>query len=144
MRLVHGMTDAHMDILQDAVSVYGLSKKINILSASNKILQTLVRYCASDSLGYILKNPQFMDEIIIGWNNYKNRVFGLVRTDDFIQFLKIKNLLIDNAKCKAVLGTTSQTFTIKSNATVGNVNKILTLVTRIAENSNELYYFNNN
>ncbi len=144
IRLVHGITDAHMDILQDAVSVYGSSGKINILSANEKILRTLVRYCTGDQLDYRLKDYHFMDNLIGGWAEYKQLGFGPVSPDGFMKFLQAKGLLIDSTKCKAVLGTVSQNFTIKSNATVGQVNKTLTLVTRIVGNSEELYYFDNN
>ena len=144
LRLVYGITDSHIDILRNTVSVYGISEKINIFSANAKILETLIRYCVIDSLDYRLKDPEFINDIIVKWNEYKKYAIGPVTSNGFVEFLQTRKLLINNIKCKAVIGTSSQIFTIKTNAKVGQVNKTLTLVTNIKKKLEEFYYFNNN
>jgi type II secretory pathway component PulK len=145
LRLVHGMTDGHMEAFGDAISIYGSEEgKINILSAKDQVVEAVVRFCAANDLDPLLQNPAWMDETVKGWRNYQGAGLGPVSPDGFVGYLKTRSFNLNAEACKSILDVKSANFTVTSTATVNDVTWTLTLVTRVVSNAEEIYYFKDN
>lgn len=143
LRLVPGMTDDIMDALSDSVTIYGEGGKLNFYSASDKVLQAVVLYCASNQLEPRLFDNKFSKEVIKEWNDYKNQGNGPVTPTSFMAVIEKSGIALDKPRCTQLLDKKSANFSITSTATVGKVTRKLTLVARIIGNTEELNYFSN-
>lgn len=144
LRLVPGVTDEIMDVLQRGVTIYGSGGKINFYSAGNKVLEGAIRYCAADQFDSRLSEGNFVSDLMVAWDDYKNLRMGPIAPENFMKLIEAKGLPLDRARCSALLDVSSKNFTITATATVGSVTRKLTLVSRIADNAEELYYFTSN
>lgn len=144
LRLVEGMTDGHMRAFGDALSIYGDVGKVNILSAKDQVIETLVYFCAQNPQDLLLQSSVFVDETVKGWKDYKEQGLGPVSPQGFVGFLQKRNINVDDKMCQSVLDVKSNNFKLVSSATVNGVTRTLTLVTRVVNNVEEMYYFLNN
>lgn len=152
LRMVHGMSDAHMKAFGDSISVYA-SPKVNILSAPPKTIETLIRSCAQDPNDRLLLDFQWMQQTLSGWSTCKrlgplDPVMGCkADPDGFVAFLGSGKatpgtaLLVDAARCKSTIGNESQNFRVKSTGTVNEVTRTVTMVVRVVEGIEERYYY---
>ncbi|MEM7589258.1 MAG: hypothetical protein AAF320_03760 [Myxococcota bacterium] len=144
LRLVHGMTDAHMETFGDAVTIYGGDQegKVNILTASDQVVEALIRYCAKRPDDSRLRVKAVMVELLKRWQEHRMGKDKKQATPSaFVGFLQEQKVEIDPQKCADAVTDRSQVFTIRSTATVGNVTKRLTLVTRVVRNVEDRYFF---
>ncbi len=144
LRLVHGMTDHHMRAFSDALTIYGNAGRVNILSAKDQVVETLVRFCAMNPQDLLLQNTVFIDETVKGWRDYQTQGLGAVSPQGFMSFLQTRGMNVDTASCESVLDVKSTNFKLTASATVNNVTRTLTLITRVVDNTEEKYYFRNN
>ncbi|MDA0712568.1 MAG: type II secretion system protein GspK [bacterium] len=144
LRLVEGMTDGHIRAFGDALTIYGDEGKVNILSAKDQVIETLVYFCAQNQQDLLLNSAVFVDETVKGWKDYKEQGLGPVSPQGFIGFLQKRNINVDDKMCQSVLDVKSYNFKLISSATVNGVKRTLTLVTRVVNNVEEMYYFLNN
>ncbi len=144
LRLVHGMTDLHMKAFGDFISIYGQDGKVNILTAQNRVLEAIIRYCAVNPADQRFSNKAWLKDVLAGWHTYKSGGGGPVTAQGFTNYLQSRGLGINQANCQNVLGDQSYNFVVKSTATVGEVTRTLTLVTRIFKNVEDAYYFRTN
>ena len=146
---VRGMTDAHMRAFGDAISIYG-ENKINILSAPPLSIETLVRICAAQPNDPRLFDPIWMREIVSSWQACKS--LGMlgggcqVSPDGFVAFLQAgfnqtPGIMVNADQCKENISTESKNFVVKSTATVGDVTRTLTIVTRVHGQIEEIYHY---
>lgn len=139
--LVHGMTDRHMLAFADALTIYGKPGSVNILTAKDQVMEAVTRYCATDMADQKLSSQAWMDELIKKWRYYQKNNQGPNTPQGFSTFLQAQGLLIDSERCTNALSTHSENFTVKSEATVGDVTKTVTMVIRVDRNVEELNYF---
>ncbi len=144
LRLVHGMTDDHMRAFGDALTIYGNAGKINMLSAKDQVVETLIRFCASNPQDLLVQNAVFIDETTKGWRDYQSQGLGPVSPQGFMTFLDARGVKVDAASCGSVLDVKSENFKLTATATVNNVTRTLTLITRVVKNTEENSYFRNN
>lgn len=149
IRRVHGWTDAHTTAFMDKISLYA-DPKTNLLSAPPESIEALVRLCAMDPFDYNLLNRQWMQETLAMWNQCKSMgpLAALagegagcqLTAAGFKAFLEGTRGLITNPEtCNDDnIGTTSNTFTVRVTATVGDVSRTATFVYRP---KSEEYYF---
>lgn len=149
LMMVRGMSDAHWAAFGDNISIYAGSK-INILSATDASVETLVRMCASNPQDPLLFDPQWTRAIVAAWGSCKQ--LGLlgggcqVSTKGFVAFLQagfqeIPGIAIDETRCLDSMTTESQNFTVRSSATVGAVTRTATAVLRVTGPTGEERYF---
>lgn len=142
LRLVRGITDAHLRAFGDKISIYG-EGKVNILSAPLGTIEALVYACAQPG-DPLVQNPLWMKETLSGWEQAK--VLGVLgggfppTPDGFLGFLDSRGLVVAPA-CKDQIGTESKNFTISATATVGEVTRTMTTVLRVARQAEEIYYY---
>lgn len=151
LRLVHGMSDAHMKAFADAITIYGESK-VNILSATPISVEALVRMCAVNPSDPLLFDPFWMQQTVQGWMSCKQ--LGMLvpegckaSPEGFVQYLQSglstngTALAVDKDRCLGNISTESKNFTVKSTARVGDVARTITLVVRVHGSSEERYYY---
>jgi general secretion pathway protein K len=142
LRLVRGMTDAHLRAFGDSVSIYG-EGKINLLSAPDSTIEALVFAC-SEPGDPLVQNPQWMDETIITWREFKTlgplAGGGPINADGFLQMLDARGLRA-TPDCKNMMATESKNFTVQATATVGEVTRTLTTVFRVYGATEEIYFY---
>jgi general secretion pathway protein K len=142
LRLVRGVTDAHLRAFGDNISIYG-EGKINLLSAPDSTIEALVFACA-EAGDPLVQNPQWMDETLITWREYKTlgplAGGGPVDPDGFIQMLDARGLRAA-PECRTMMATESKNFTVLATATVGDVTRTVTTVYRVYGASEEIYYY---
>jgi hypothetical protein len=142
LRLIRGMSDAHLRAFGDSISIYG-EGKVNLLSAPDASIEALVFACAlpGDPLP---NNQQWMQETVLLWREYKTLGplggGGPVNGDGFVQFLDMRGLEV-NVTCKDLVTTESRNFTVKAVGTVGEVSRTITAVMRVYGATEEMYYF---
>lgn len=142
LRLVRGMTEAHLRAFLDKMSVYG-EGKINILSAPLSTIETLIIACAQPG-DPLVQNPIWMQETLTGWEQSKS--LGILgggfppTPDGFLSYLDTRGLVVQPT-CKDQMGTESQVFTVSASATVGEVTRTMTTVMRVVRQNEELYYY---
>jgi general secretion pathway protein K len=142
LRLVRGMTDAHLRAFLDKISIYA-EGKINILSAPLSTIETLIITCAQPG-DPLVQNQIWMDETLQGWE--QSKTLGVLgggfppTPDGFLSYLDTRGLVV-NPTCKDQMGTESQVFTISASATVGEVTRTMTTVERVVRQNEELYYY---
>lgn len=144
LRLVHGMTDAHMAAFGDALTIYGGDQdgKVNILTASDQVVEALIHYCAKRPDDSRLRADNLMVELLKGWQEHRmGKEKKQATPTAFVGFLQEQKVDIDPKKCADALTDRSQIFTISSTATVGAVTKRLTLVAHVVRNVEDRYYF---
>ncbi|MES2504047.1 MAG: hypothetical protein V4534_04130 [Myxococcota bacterium] len=141
LNLVHGFTDRHMQAFGPALTIYGDSPKINILSAKEPVIEPLIRYCAKNDQDPSLASQDWVDSAVKRWMEYKGTGQGPVSVKGFVAFLTKLPLSVDTKQCEGALGVESKYFRLKSQATVGGVSRTLTLVTRINSGQQERFYF---
>jgi Type II secretion system (T2SS), protein K len=157
LRLVRGMTDAHMKAFGDSISIYG-KKEINILSAPASSVEFLVRACAANPDDPLLTNTEWMTATVNGWMQCKSMGMASpecmtalggagISPEGFVAYLSSGmasdgTVMVINADlCKKNVGTESENFTIKSTGTVGDVQRTITLVLRMFRATEERYYY---
>jgi hypothetical protein len=142
LRLVRGITDAHLRAFGDSVSIYG-EGKINLLSAPDSTIEALVFACAEPG-DPLPQNPQWMLETLITWREFKTlgplAGGGPINADGFLQMLDARGLRAA-PDCKNMMATESKNFTVQATATVGEVTRTLTTVLRVYGATEELYYY---
>jgi general secretion pathway protein K len=144
LRLIHGMTDDHMRAFGDGISIYGNAGNINILSAKDQVIEALIYFCAGNSQDPLLQNVIFIDETTKGWHDYQAQGLGAVSPQGFMSFLQTRGMKVDVASCASVLDVKSTNFKLTATATVNNIKRTLTLITRVVDNTEDKYYFRNN
>jgi general secretion pathway protein K len=142
LRLVRGMTEAHMRAFGDSISLYG-EGKINLLSAPDATIEALVFACATPN-DPLPNNPIWMQETVITWRQFKTlgplAGGGPINGEGFMQMLDMRGLEV-NETCKDLVTTESRNFTVKAMGTVGEVTRTLTVVMRVYGANEETYYF---
>jgi general secretion pathway protein K len=142
LRLVRGMTDAHLRAFLDKISIYG-DGKVNILSAPLSTIETLIIVCAQPG-DPLVQNQIWMQETLVGWE--QSKTLGILgggfppTPDGFLSYLDTRGLVVVPT-CKDQMGTESQTFTVAATATVGEVTRTMTTVMRVVRQNEELYYY---
>jgi general secretion pathway protein K len=142
LRLVRGMTDAHLRAFGDQISIYGQGK-VNILSAPLSSVESLIYGCLDPADPHV-SNPQWMQETLRFWQEWKTLGplggGGPATPDGFVMFLDSRGVTTTPA-CVNQITTESQNFTVKASATVGDVTRTITTVMRVAGQIEEIYYF---
>lgn len=142
LRLVRGITDAHLRAFGDKISIYG-EGKVNILSAPLGTIEALVYACAQPG-DPLVQNPTWMSETLEGWQ--QSKTLGVLgggfppTPEGFMGFLDSRGLVVAPG-CKDQIGTESKNFTISATATVGEVTRTMTTVLRVARQAEEIYYY---
>jgi general secretion pathway protein K len=142
LRLVRGMTDAHLRAFNEKISIYGQGK-VNILSAPIGTIESLIYACATPG-DPLVQNPIWMQETLQGWQESKS--LGIMgggfppTPEGFMTFLDSRGLS-PTPTCKDQIGTESRNFTVTATATVGEVTRTMTTVLRVARQAEELYYY---
>lgn len=142
LRLVRGMTEAHLRAFGDSISIYG-EGKTNLLSAPDASVEALVFSCATPG-DPLPNNPQWMQETVIMWREFKSlgplAGGGPVNADGFVQFLDMRGLEVAPT-CKDLVTTESRNFTVRAVGTVGEVTRTVTAVMRVYGATEETYYY---
>lgn len=144
LRLVHGMSDAHMAAFSDAITLYGENDKVNLLTAGRKVLGAMIRYCAVDDNDMAFKDPGWMKDTLLAWDRYRKNGEGPITPAGFATFLQLRPLKIDATRCQNAFGMQSQNYIVRSTGTVGDVSRTLTMVARVVLNAEDFYYFSAN
>ena len=144
LRLVRGITDAHLRAFGDSISIYG-DARINILSATQQAVEALIFMCAQDLNDPLLVNPTWMTETLQAWQDWKNlgplAGGGPITPDGFMAFLDGRALLVNKAVCKDNINTESRNFTVKATATVGDVTRTTTVVLSVFRADEQIFYY---
>jgi Type II secretion system (T2SS), protein K len=142
LRLVRGITDAHLRAFGEQLSVYG-EGKTNILSAPLSTIESLIYGCAQPG-DPLVENPTWMQETLQLWQEWKTLGpmggGGASTPEGFMSFLDTRGLVV-TPECQNQITTESRNFTVKASATVGDVTRTMTTVMRIYGNNEETYYF---
>jgi hypothetical protein len=141
LRLIPGMTDAIYQVLAAIVTIYGESESVNILSASDEVLQTVFYLCAKNRETSRFQQPGFDAELMSEWNRKKNEGNLQISAEGVMAYLEESGLEVDKDECTRSIGTQSKTFTVKSTATVGTVTKTLLVRLRSAGAITTLYQY---
>jgi type II secretory pathway component PulK len=143
LRLVRGFTDAHLRAFGDQISIYADGGKVNILSAPQATIESLVFACAPPG-DPLVTNPTWMSETLLGWEASKS--IGVIgggyppTPDGFLAYLDSRGLAV-TPTCKDMIGTSSNHFTVRGIAQVGEVTRTTTAVMRVYQRIEELYYY---
>jgi hypothetical protein len=143
LRLVRGMSDAHLRAFGDKISIYADGGKVNILSAPMSTVEALVYACATPGDPLVF-NQNWMSETVLGWEASKS--IGVLgggyppTPDGFLAYLDSRGLQVTDA-CKNMIGTSSNHFTVRGMATVGEVTRTVTVVMRVYQRIEETYYY---
>jgi general secretion pathway protein K len=142
LRLVRGMSDAHLRAFGDQITIYG-EGKTNILSAPLSTIESLIYGCAEPN-DPVVQNPIWMQETLALWQEWKQLGpvggGGPATPDGFLMFLDTRGLVVTDA-CKEQITTESRNFTVRGSATVGEVTRTITTVMRVYGATEELYYY---
>jgi hypothetical protein len=167
--MVRGFTDAHQRAFGDAITLYG-EGKVNILSADDMAVETLVRICAENPEDPLLFDPLWMRETLKLWRTYKTGglfsggMAGLLGGDlsamlggqqnpqdpisggpvspaGFVAFLGARFLVVNSTVCTESMGTDSKNFVVRASGTVGNVTRTMTMALRVYRATEDLYFF---
>ena len=146
LRLVHGISDAHMLAFGDSLTIYG-EGKINLLSANTRALEMLVRLCAMDLSDPSLQDPQWMGETLSLWDEYRyltpDEGGGPLSPNGFKSFLQDSRFMeLNNEICDNTMTTESKNFSVRSTGTVGDVSRTITMVLRVHGAAEEIYFYN--
>lgn len=125
LRLVPGMTDAIYQTLSKIITIYGESEKINLLSTSDEVIESLFILCAKSGEPGPIQQPSFVTELVNEWNRKKNEGTLQLSPEGLISHLEQAGVVVDKDVCLKSVGTESKTFSVKSTATVGTVTKTL-------------------
>lgn len=142
LRLVRGMSDAHLRAFGDKISIYG-EGKVNVLSAPIGTIEALIYSCAQPGEP-LLFNPSWIQETLTGWE--ESKTLGMLgggfppTPDGLIGFLDSRGLTV-TPQCKDFMGTESHNFTIRAIAQVGEVTRTMTTVMRVHRATEEFYYY---
>lgn len=142
LRLVRGMTEAHLRAFGDSISIYG-EGKVNLLSAPDATVEALVFACAQPG-DPLPQNDQWMLETILTWNQFKTlgplAGGGPINADGFIQMLDARGMQV-NETCKDQMSTESRNFTVQAVGKVGEVTRTITTVMRVYGTTEEMYFY---
>jgi len=142
LRLVRGMTEAHLRAFADSISIYG-EGKINLLSAPDATIEALVFSCAQPG-DPLPQNDQWMQETLITWREFKTlgpiAGGGPINADGFLQMLDARGMQV-NETCKDQMSTESRNFTVQATGKVGEVSRTITTVMRVYGTIEETYYY---
>ena len=142
LRLVRGMTDAHLRAFNDSMTIYG-EGKVNLLSAPDATVEALVFSCAQPG-DPLPNNPQWVLETLITWREFKTlgplAGGGPINADGFVQMLDMRGLTV-NESCKDQMTTESRNFTVSAVGTVGEVSRTITVVMRVYGTTEETYFY---
>ena len=142
LRLVRGISDAHLRAFGDKISIYG-DGKVNVLSAPIGTIEALIYSCAQPG-DPLLFNATWMQETLTGWEQAKT--LGMLgggfppTPDGLIGYLDTRGLVV-TPQCKDLMGTESNNFTVRAIAQVGEVTRTMTTVMRVHRTTEELYYY---
>ena len=142
LRLVRGITDAHLRAFADKISIYG-EGKVNVLSAPLSSIEALIMSCANPGDPLVF-NPQWMQDTLSGWEQAK--AVGIIgggvppTPDGLLTFLDSRGMQV-NETCKDQMDTQSHNFTVSASATVGEVTRTMTTVMRVVRQNEEDYYY---
>lgn len=142
LRLVRGMSDAHLRAFGDKISIYG-DGKVNVLSAPVATIEALIYSCAPQGEP-LLFNQTWMQETLTGWE--QSKMLGILgggfppTPDGLISFLDSRGLVV-TPQCKDLMSTESHNFTVRSIAQVGEVTRTMTTVMRVHRTTEEFYYY---
>lgn len=150
LRLVRGMTDAHWKAFGEDISLYA-ENKVNILSATQLAIESLVRACAQNPQDPLLFDPLWMQRTVQGW--FQCKMVGVLgggcqaSPSGFMSYLSSGlmtdgiGLSLDQTACEEMIATESKNFTVRSTGRVGDVERTITLVVRVAGNTEERYFY---
>ena len=142
LRLVRGMTDAHLRAFGDSISIYG-EGNVNLLSAPDATIEALVFACAQPG-DPLPQNDQWMQETLITWREFKTlgplAGGGPINADGFLQMLDARGMQV-NETCKDQMSTESRNFTIQAVGKVGEVTRTITTVMRVYGTTEEMYFY---
>lgn len=142
LRLVHGWNEEVERAFSNGLTIYGQANKVNILSAKDQTVEALVRACAQNEVDPLLRNVVWMNETIRKWRDRNFSQGGSLGPKGFADFLVGQGLAVASSDCQRMLSEQSQNFTLTAKATVNDVTRTLTLVTRVVNNAQEeLYYY---
>ena len=142
LRLVRGMSDAHLRAFGDKISIYG-DGKVNVLSAPIGTVEALIYSCAQQGEP-LLFNATWMQETLTGWE--QSKALGILgggvppTPDGLIGYLDSRGLVV-TPQCKDLMGTESHNFTVRAIAQVGEVTRTMTTVMRVHRTTEEFYYY---
>lgn len=140
IRLIPGMTDAIYNLLERYLSIYSEAEGVNILSASDEVLESIFYMCVKNRES-ALSSPEALDNLMQNWRKSKGEGKIKLSQEGIINFLKENNLDVDNDDCKKMTNDQSKNFTIKAVATVGNVTKTLIVRVRCSGGVSTIYQF---
>ena len=145
LRLVHGISDAHMLAFADSLTIYG-EGKINLLSANPRAMEMLIRMCAMDISDPSLQDPQWMTESLSMWDEYRfltpDEGGGPLSPTGFKSFLQDNRFMELNTEiCDNTMTTESKNFSVRSTGVVGDVTRAVTMVMRVHGAAEELYFY---
>ncbi len=142
LRLVRGMTEAHLRAFGDSISIYG-EGKINLLSAPDSTIEALVFACSQPG-DPLPNNDQWMLETLITWREFKTlgplAGGGPINADGFLQMLDLRGMQVNDG-CKDMMATESRNFTIQAVGKAGEVTRTITTVMRVYQTNEEMYYY---
>ncbi|MCA9507324.1 MAG: general secretion pathway protein GspK [Myxococcales bacterium] len=141
LRLIPGVTDAIYQVLSKHITIYGESDKINILSASDSILDTVFYLCSKNKNTGPLVQPGFTENLLTQWHRDRDEGKLEISADGVIAFLERNGVEVDKKECEENIGTESKTFTVRSTATVGNVTKTILMRLRSAGGITSIYQY---
>ena len=142
LRLVRGITDAHLRAFADKISIYG-EGKVNILSAPLSSVEALVYSCANPT-DPLVQNPIWMQDTLSGWE--QSKAVGIMgggfppTPEGFVSFLDSRGMQVLDG-CKDQMDTQSHNFTVTATAQVGEVTRTMTTVLRVVRQNEEIYYY---
>lgn len=141
LRLVPGMTDGIFQVLSKFVTIYGESDKINILSASDEVLNSIFYLCVKNRDNGGLQRPGVEELLLSEWHRKKNEGKLDISAAGVIAHLEENALEVDKEECEKNVGTEAKTFTVKSTATVGNVTRTVLMRIRSAGGITTIYQY---
>lgn len=129
LRLVPGMTDALYQELAKVISVYGEGEKINILSASDELMQTVFYSCAANRSSGQFEMAQTDKVLLQEWRKKRASGEAVFSVKGITDHLAQNGVPVDEETCSGMIGNSSKNFTIRTTATVGSVTR--TLIVRL-------------
>ena len=120
IRLVEGWQDEVFDRLADQITIYG-DGKININTASREVITGLLK-------AYVTPSPtDYQCELLLQEFYEYKLLANFSQADEFVNWLKGQGVTVSDG-LKAVIGTSSNVFTITSTGLVGESTRMITAV----------------
>ena len=152
MRLLAGMDDRKWAVFGPALSIYA-DGLVNIRSATNPVvIEGLIAGCAEPPLAFQIADANWLKDRVQFWNYIRSEGLalglGTVNPDGFVQMLTVpsvtglQGIQVDATRCKASMKTSSDVFTMKVRAEVGEAAVTRVVVLRLFNGRPEYWYFN--